>query len=188
VHIQTHILSGWCVGNLVPGFGPRERALCMLAASLPDLDGLGILVSEELYWDLHHKLGHCAAFGVVLSACLAIASTRGRRWLALGVYLALFHLHLALDYVGSGPGWPIWYFWPVSDRAWLNPHAWPFFSWQNLSAAFGAIAWTVWIARNRGRTPLEALMPSLDRQLIAMLPPRPIPPNSGPFHRGSGII
>jgi inner membrane protein len=172
MHIQTHILSGWCIGNLVPGLGPRERALCMLAASLADVDGLGILVSEEWYWSLHHKLGHCAAFGLLLSGGLALVSTRGRRWLALGVYLALFHLHLVLDYLGSGPGWPLYYYWPVANIEWLNPHAWPFFSWQNLSPAFAVIGWAVWIAWTRRRTPLEAWMPSLDRDLVARLPPR----------------
>ena len=40
MHVQTHILSGWLAGNLVPAFGPRERFFCMLAASLSDLDGL----------------------------------------------------------------------------------------------------------------------------------------------------
>jgi hypothetical protein len=85
MHIQTHVLSGWCLGNLVPQLGPRERVMCMLAASLADVDGLGIVVSEELYWDLHHKLGHCAAFGLLMSGALAMLSSRGRRWLAFGV-------------------------------------------------------------------------------------------------------
>ena len=39
MHVQTHILSGWCVGNLAP-LSPRERLICMTAASIADLDGL----------------------------------------------------------------------------------------------------------------------------------------------------
>ena len=104
MHIQTHILSGWCVANLLP-LTARERLFCMIAASAADLDGLGILVSQDLYWDYHHKLGHGIAFGLLISLTLASFSTR--RVLAFCAYLALFHLHLVLDYFGSGPGWPI---------------------------------------------------------------------------------
>jgi hypothetical protein len=74
-----------------------------------------------------------------------------------------------LDYYGSGPGWGIPYLWPLSRRQWVNPNAWPFYSWQNISAAITTIALTLWIARRQGRTPLEAVMPRLDRQLVAML-------------------
>ncbi|HEV2292358.1 MAG TPA: hypothetical protein VGR35_00795 [Tepidisphaeraceae bacterium] len=167
MHIQTHILSGWCVGNLLP-LTARERLFCMIAAAAQDVDGLGILVSQELYWDYHHKLGHCAAFGVLTSAALAAFSTH---WLlAFFTYLALFHLHLVLDYLGSGPGWPLYYCWPTSDTEWLNPRAWPFFfSWQNIGTAFFLIGWTVVIAIRQRRTPLELLMPSLDRKAIRWL-------------------
>src|SRR5687768_12632812 len=100
MHIQTHILSGWCVGNLLP-LTARERLFCMIAAAAQDVDGLGILISEEVYLDYHHTFGHCAAFGVLLSVGLTVFSTHRR--LAFVTYLALFHLHLALDYLGSGP-------------------------------------------------------------------------------------
>ena len=166
MHIQTHVLSGWCVGNLLP-LTARERLFCMIAAAAQDVDGLGILFSEELYWDYHHKLGHCAAFGVFLSLALTAFSTH--RLLAFVTYLALFHLHLALDYLGSGPSWPLYYFWPVSDAEWLNPRAWPFFSWQNIGSAFAMVGWTVLIAVRQRRTPLELLMPSLDRKAVAWL-------------------
>lgn len=46
--------------------------------------------------------------------------------------------------------------------------SWPFYSWQNISLGFLCIAWTVAIARRQRRTPLEAIMPSLDRQLVAL--------------------
>jgi inner membrane protein len=166
MHIQTHILSGWCVGNLF-GVTPRERVFCMFAASLQDLDGLGILISQEVYWDYHHKVGHCLLSGVLLSILLTIFSTH--RLKALIVYLSLFHLHLVLDYFGSGPGWPLHYFWPFSDYGIVNDRAWPFFSWQNLSAAFAMILWTLWIAAAKQRTPLETFMPRLDRQFTTWL-------------------
>jgi hypothetical protein len=166
MHIQTHILSGWCVGNLF-SLTARERMFCMIAAAAADVDGLGRVISEEMYWDYHHKLGHGAAFGVLMAVMLASFSTHRAR--SCAVYLALFHLHLVLDYFGSGPGWPIFYLWPLSSREWVNPHAWEFFSWQNIGAAVALIAWTVWIAVRQRRTPLEVLMPSLDRKAIAWM-------------------
>jgi hypothetical protein len=154
----------------------------MLAASLADLDGLGILVSQELYWDYHHKLGHSLLSGLVLSAGLAIFSAH--RFKAFLLYLGLFHLHLVLDYLGSGPGWPLYYLWPFSSREILNPHAWPFFSWQNISAAVAFLAWVLMIAVRHGRTPLEAIMPRLDRQLVERLGRwRGRPADAGPIPR-----
>lgn len=126
---------------MVSHFTPRERLCCMLAASLADLDGLTIVGGQEAYWAYHHILGHNFAFGVLLCAVLAAFSTH--RVAALAVYLALFHLHLVLDYFGSGPGWGIVYLWPLSDWQWRRQGAWPFYSWQNLTAAALSIAWTV---------------------------------------------
>jgi inner membrane protein len=174
VHIQTHILSGWCAANLFPRFSPRERLLCMLAASLADLDGLGILFGQEAYWDYHHRLGHNLAYGLVLCALLSAFATRGAR-LAFGVCLALYHVHLLMDFYGSGPGWGIPYFWPFSPREWRSENAWPFYSWQNITAFAALLLWTIWIARRLGRTPLEAVMPRLDRQLVGILKREPLP-------------
>lgn len=166
MHVQTHILSGWCAGCLVGRFTARERLFCMLAASLPDVDGLSILAGQEAYWDYHHTLGHNLLFGIVL--CFVLACLSSHRLLSLIIYLALFHLHLVLDYFGSGPGWGIPYLWPFRHWLWMRRDAWPFYSWQNVTTAVALVAWTLWIARRQGRTPLEALMPRLDRQLVAL--------------------
>ena len=170
MHIPTHILSGWCIGNLLPLNG-RERVFCMVAASVADFDGLGIIFGEEVYWDYHHKLGHNVLFAALLAGGLAAFSS-SRKGLAFIAYFLLAHLHLVLDYFGSGPGWPLYYLWPVSDMEIVNPRAWPFFSWQNILAAYALVAWTLWIAWRDKRTPLECLMPRLDRQLVALLPRR----------------
>ena len=167
MHLPTHILSGWCLANLVPRFTPRERGFCLLAATAADIDGLSILGGQNAYWDYHHTLGHNLPFALLAS--LALAAFSAHRPLAFVAYLALFHLHLLMDSFGSGPGWGIPYFWPFSKHTSINPHAWAFYSWQNLSAAAVFILWTLWIARRHGRTPLEALMPNLDRQLVAFL-------------------
>jgi len=167
MHIPTHILSGWCVGNLVPSFTPRERALCMIAATAADLDGLGLIYSVEAYWAYHHKLAHNVFFAAIIAGILAAFSSR--KLLAFAVYLALAHLHLILDYLGSGPGWPIHYLWPISNREILNPRAWPFSSWQNYAGFVALLLWTLLIAVRYRRTPIEWLAPRLDRGFVSVL-------------------
>ena len=140
----------------------------MVAASAADLDGLGILFGQEAYWRYHHTLGHNLLFGLILSTGLTLATRGQLRVFAL--CLALFHLHLLMDFFGSGPGWPIAYLWPFSRHQWNNSRwSWAFYSWQNISAAGMLVVWTVVIARWKGRTPLEAVMPKLDRQLVQVL-------------------
>ena len=170
MHIPTHILSGWCVGNLVPRMTARERLFCMIAATAADLDGVGIVISQDAYWDYHHKLGHNVFAALLFAGVLTIFSTT-RKPLAFVSYLALAHLHLVLDYFGSGQGWAIDYLWPVApDFHVTNPHAWGFASWQNY-AAFGVLlAWTVFIAARYRRTPIELLAPRLDRVALAFVP------------------
>lgn len=166
MHVQTHVMSGWCLGNLCE-FSPRERLLSMLAASLPDVDGLGIIFGNDFYEPFHHKLCHNLLFGLLLSATLALFSPHRKK--AFLVYLGLFHVHLVLDYFGSGSGWQLFYLWPFSNWPLENPWAWPFISWQNISTGMALIAWMLVIAVKAGRTPLETVMPSLDSQLVAWL-------------------
>ncbi len=137
----------------------------MVAASAADLDGLGIIVSLECYSEYHHVLGHNALFGFLLATALTVFSTH--RIKAFWLFLALFHLHLILDYFGSGLGWGIQYLWPFSNHEILNSEAWELASWQNLCATVGLLVWTILIAKKKRRTPLEVIMPSLD-QKIAM--------------------
>ncbi len=170
MHVQTHLMSGWCLANLLP-MTPRQRLFCMIAATAPDLDGLGILISHWHFEEYHHVLGHNLTFSLLGAAILAGFSVR-RRILAFLVYLAMFHLHLVMDYYGSGPGWGISYWYPWArgrEDVWINHQAWEFYSWQNLSAAAVFLAWTLAILWIRRRTPLEALMPKLDRQLVQVI-------------------
>ena len=134
-----------------------------------DLDGLGIVVSERWYAQYHHILGHNLTFALIVSTVLSIFSSR--RMLAWVTYCALFHLHIFMDFWGSGRDWGIAYWWPFRFGPgywWMNPYGWDFYSWQNISAAFLLFCWTIWIAYIRKRTPLELLMPSLDRRLVGL--------------------
>lgn len=166
MHIQTHVLSGWCVANAFR-LTARERLFAMLAASLADLDGIGIFIHPDYYMRWHHVAGHNLLWALLLSALLTIWSTH--RMKAFCLYFALFHLHLFLDYFGSGPGWGFEYFWPFSDFEVINPKAWSFYSWQNMAAFCFFLAWTGVILFWRKRTPLECLVPSLERRFVALL-------------------
>jgi hypothetical protein len=163
LHIPTHILSGWCIGNCF-SLTPRERLLCMVAASVSDLDGFGWFVSRDMYWRYHHVLGHGLAVGVAFSLVAAWFSSH--RVKAFWVYLSLFHLHLLMDFFGSGIGWPIYYWWPFNQRAYITHYAWSLTSWQNYLAFGVLLIWTYIILRTKRRSPLELLAPRLDRVLV----------------------
>ena len=176
MHVQTHILSGWCAANLFPLTG-RQRLMCMIAASAADVDGISLLFGQNAYWNYHHVLGHNLLFGVLV--CVGLALFSGARAWVFFLYLMLFHLHLIMDFFGSGPGWPIRYFWPFANWSPDNrPWAWEFYSWQNITAAAMLVVWTVVIAVRNGRTPLEVVMPKLDRQLVDWLRRRLLRPRT----------
>jgi len=139
----------------------------MLAGSAADLDGLSIIAGYREYEIYHHTLAHNAMFIGVCSAVLAVLSPQKLK--SLLIYLGLMHLHLAMDFVGSGPDWGICYLWPFSHRELIITWGWELYSWQNISTAYAFLACTLAIAAFAGRTPLEILMPSLDRQLVDLL-------------------
>ena len=157
-------MSGWCFANLFR-LTARERLYCMVAASAADVDGISYVFGQEAYWNWHHVAGHNLPFAIALSAVLATFSTH--RVKSFFLYLLLAHVHLVLDYFGSGPNWPIFYLWPFARWSIKNPHAWEFFSWQNITAAAVLLGWTTLIAIRQGRTPVELLTPDLDRRMVA---------------------
>src|SRR3954470_6481050 len=104
MHVPTHIMSGWGVANLF-NLTARERFFCMAAASVEDIDGLGLVMgfNSDAYQNYHHTLGHNLTFILMVAAMFTIFSVHRIKPLLL--YIALGHLHLVMDYFGSGPGW-----------------------------------------------------------------------------------
>ena len=94
MHISTHILSGWCIANTTL-LNKRERLFCMIAASVQDLDGLGIIFGQNYYWDWHHVLFHNLLSAIVLTGALTFFSEKRIKGAIL--YFSLFHLHLLMD-------------------------------------------------------------------------------------------
>lgn len=162
-------MSGWCVANQME-LTARERALAMVAASAADLDGLGLLVSMEFYAAYHHVLGHNLLFGITLSGLLMVFSKHKVK--AFILYLGLFHLHLLMDYLGSGPGWGVVYWWPFSSVSYESSYAWPLDAWQNMVTACVLLAWVLVIILRKQRTPLECIAPSLDKKIVQQLTQR----------------
>ncbi|MFA7231724.1 MAG: metal-dependent hydrolase, partial [Victivallaceae bacterium] len=158
----THVLSGWCLSNFFT-LTVRERFFCMLAAGLPDLDGITYIFGHEAYWDTHHIMGHNFLFAIIASLILSAFSTS--RIKCFSIYIALFHLHLLMDLFGSGMGWGIAYYWPFSKRIVEISYYWELYSWQNILAGIFFIGWTWLIILQKKRTPLEYIMPELDRKL-----------------------
>ncbi len=165
MHIQTHIMSGWCLANCFT-LTARERFLAMLAATLPDFDGGTWLLGRDAYWATHHVYGHNLLFALLLSAVLTVFSTAKFKCFLL--FLALVHLHFALDLLGSGEGWGIPFWLPFDGREYEWSFGWEFDNWRNKAAALLLLGWCCRIAVRPGRTPFEWPMPNLDRQLVEL--------------------
>jgi hypothetical protein len=153
---ETHLLASWLIAAKTTD-NPRDRRLVTLAGIVPDADGLGLIVDviskafghpTNLYQEQHHWLLH-GAFGAMLVSILFAALARRRLRVGL-LALALFHLHLLLDLLGSrGPEvtdlWPIYYLGPFSrEPVWIWQYQWRLDGWQNrifTLALFGAAIW-----------------------------------------------
>jgi hypothetical protein len=107
----------------------RDRILVTVAGIAPDLDGLTILGGLEAYASYHHLLFHGFPGALLTAACCALLARQ--KWQVTLLALFAFHLHLLCDLAGSGPGWPIYYFWPVNRHEWFWDGQWDLASWQN---------------------------------------------------------
>lgn len=165
MHLQTHVMSGWCAANCLK-LTARERFLAMTAAVLPDLDGITYVFGQEAYWATHHIYGHNLLFVLAGSGILAAFCAAKLKCFLL--FFFLMHLHLVMDLLGSGEGWTISYWFPFGRGEYAWSFGWDFDSVENKLAGLFFLLWCVWIAIYRRRTPLEWPMPKLDAQLVAL--------------------
>jgi hypothetical protein len=145
----------------------RDRVLVTLSGLAPDVDGLTLLAGEEMYGRYHHVLthGYLAALAT-MAICTAFA--RQRLWVAL-LSLAAFHLHLLCDLAGSGPGWPIHYYFPHSMKEWFWKGQWNLASWQNTLIGLAATLACLACALRWRRTVVELLSPRWDVEVTRTL-------------------
>ena len=176
----THFLLGWVTANAAQ-LNRRERAVVTIAGIIPDADGFGIAAeiatrdsAHPLMWwsEYHHVLGHNIGFCLLVTAAgYALATRRGLT--ALLVFLS-FHLHLLGDLVGArgpdGEQWPIPYLSPFSAAwQWTWSGQWALNAWPNLVITAAMLATTLWLAWQRGYSPLEMLSSRADKALVAAL-------------------
>lgn len=168
-----HAGTGWLLGAWLPR--RRDRVLATIAAVIPDVDGLTLLFGEEMYAEWHHKIAHGAVAAVVVAA---LAFALSRAWRTALVALAAFHAHVAMDLAGSGPGWPILYWWPFADTEWLPSWQWDLASWQNSLFGFIVVVACLAAALPLSRTPVEVFSQRGDAAVVRTIRAR--------FARGGG--
>ncbi len=179
---ETHLLASWVIAAKTTD-NARDCRLVTLAGILPDVDGLGILLdglSRALHWqktffyqNYHHYLLHGAFGGILITGLLMLFAQR--KWRVAFLSLAVFHLHLLCDLVGSrGPDpvdlWPIFYFGPFDkDPMWIWKGQWRLDAWPNRLLSVGLLFWSFWLAIPRGYSFVGVFSRRLDRVFIRVL-------------------
>lgn len=190
MHVVTHLLMGWAVAEHTTK-SPRDRALITWASVAPDLDGLGLVVDAvanqfggtmQWYDRFHHLLLHGLPGAVLCTALFAcIAHERWRT--ALLVFLS-YHLHLLGDFLGSRGGtesaiWPIHYLSPLSDALTVSwSGQWQLTGWQNTTLTVLLMAYTFFLAVQRGYSPVGLFSKRADAAFVATLRRRFAPEES----------
>jgi hypothetical protein len=164
MHLQTHLLASWAVGSMLSE--RRDRRLVAWAGVLPDIDALSALWGTDAYLRWHHQLTHGLAAAVVTS--LLVAAAARERWRTAGLAMLAYHLHLAMDLAGSGPGWTIPYLSPLLGWQLSVAWAWHLASWQNVLTTAVLLGFSCVMAVVAKRSFAEAFVPaSVDRQVCA---------------------
>lgn len=172
---------GWAVANAAPSLTKRERAMVTWASVVPDIDGLGIVAerltqnsSHPLNWwsEYHHVLGHNIGFAILIGI---LTTGFAKHHIKVGLLALLsFHLHLLGDLIGArgpdGDQWPIPYLLPFSNKCQLTwSGQWALNAWPNFVITAGLIAAALWLARNRGFSPLEIFSKKTDQVFVDAL-------------------
>ena len=176
----THALVGWAVACSVP-LNRHERGLVTLAAIIPDLDGVGILVDfvsrhsgspTDFRGTDHHTLGHNLSIGVICAVVVFMLSQR--RWITTALVVVSFHLHLIGDVLGArgpdGDQWPIPCLFPFTDSIqWVWSGQWPLNAWPNFLITGGFLVFTLYIAWRDGISPLALVSATGNQKLVQAL-------------------
>ncbi|MDX2009711.1 MAG: metal-dependent hydrolase [Myxococcaceae bacterium] len=161
----VHAELAWLVGARLSA--RRDRVLVTLAGVVPDLDGLTLLAGEEAYGTYHHVLTHGLLSASLCAAGLALLAERKAVVGALA--FVTFHLHLVCDLAGSGPGWPIWYWWPFDLHQTMWDGQWNLASWQNSVIGLAATLAVLACALPLGRTAVELFSRRADEAVVKTL-------------------
>lgn len=174
---ETHLFASWIVAAKTTN-NARDCRLVTLAGIIPDADGLGLIVDlitgrTMLYHQYHHLLLHGAFGALMISGLLAMFARE--RWRVFLLALAIFHLHILCDFVGSrGPSpedlWPIHYFGPFSrEPVWLWRGQWALDAWQNRVFGVAVLAVALWLPIRCGHSVVGVFNRRADAVFVAVL-------------------
>jgi len=182
VYPEAHLLTSWVIAAKATD-NARDCRLVALAGILPDLDGLGIIADyatralggkKTLFYEhYHHYLLHGAFGGILIAVLLAIFARQ--KWRVALLALAVFHLHVLLDFLGSrGPSpedlWPIFYLGPFDkDPMWIWKGQWRLDAWPNRIAGVVFLFWALWLAVPRGYSFVGVFNRRLDEKFVQVL-------------------
>jgi inner membrane protein len=175
----THFLTGWLLANTA-SLSRRERAAVVVAAIVPDVDGLGVIPelltrnsAHPLIWfsQYHHSL-HTLAFALAVTLVTFLIAQR--RWTTALLACVSFHLHLLGDLLGArgpdGYSWPIPYLLPFSNSVQLNWHGqWALNSWPNVAITTVFLFATLFLAWKNGHSPLEFFSRNANTAFVSAL-------------------
>jgi|ERR1043166_666807 ABC-type cobalamin transport system permease subunit len=180
---ESHLLGSWLIAAKTTD-NARDCRLVALAGILPDADGLGLIADifnnsfrhkQTFYYAEYHHLYLHGAFGAVLITALLTFFARRRARVAVLV-LAVFHLHLLCDLVGSrGPSkidlWPIYYFGPFDLRhgMWLWYGQWRLDGWTNRIIGVVLFLWALWWSARRDDSFVGVFNRRLDAIFVGVL-------------------
>lgn len=180
MHLATHLMLGWVVANIRP-LEKRDRGLVTWGGIIPDADASGffiILLIGDKDWafrwhtQYHHVLTHNLLSALLIFIIVFLAARQ--RILTAVLAFFSFHLHLLGDLVGSrGPDgyqWPINYLFPFSDAYQLTWNGqWQLNAWPNIFITIILLLGTIYLAWERGYSPVEFISSAADRNFIATL-------------------
>ena len=162
----THGMIGWIISQ--PLEKRRDRILVTVASLLPDFDGAGAIISIDYYARYHHIFGHNLFFGLLLSF-IGVKFGVERIKVLLLVFIS-FNSHILGDLLGSGAGWGVPYFWPVSKTMYefSNYLQWELDSWQNLLVTAICILIIILLGLRKQRTIVEIFSVKNDERVVAI--------------------
>lgn len=180
----THLVGSWLIASVTTD-NSRDRKLVTLAGILPDVDGLGMVADVAVsavsgrectfvyYQQYHHVLTHGWPGALVVSALLVCFARH--RWPVAALCLAVFHLHLLCDLIGSrgptaGDIWPIYYSEPwFHHPIWYWNGQWRLDGWQNQCLSIALLGVALGQAIRRGFSFVELVSPRADRAFVRVL-------------------
>src|SRR6516165_5467064 len=97
-------------------FGWKAVPVVAVAGIAPDVDAVTKLISDPLYWEMHHALGHSLISITVLSAIIAGVSAPLLKLPFRPMFGWCWLASLVPDLTDVPYWWAVRFLWPFSDR------------------------------------------------------------------------